>query len=321
MARPTIRRGSTGAHVRALQAALKLNADGNFGPTTEAAVHRLQREHGLTADGVVGPVTWEIIDRFHELPPEAELPPDPLDRMTKDALSTLAISSPIARYHWRNRGPAPRGYIKGMAVAYATVVHKFRAGNPAALEMAKANTHNADRDALSWYAGIFNELGMNNDRAGLDTLRHLFVLLLGLGMRESTGRHCLGRDVSAKNKTHLTAEAGLFQASWNFSISSPHIVELFDQFHAAGPTSQCNLEIFREGVNCTKSQWANHGSGKGVHFQQLTKSCPQFAVESVAVGVRNLRKHWGPINRRDVEIKREADLMFKQVEGAISETS
>lgn len=39
---------------------------------------------------------------------------------------------------------------------------------------------------------------------GTDTLRQLFVLLIGLGMRESSGQYCEGRDRSASN---VTAEA------------------------------------------------------------------------------------------------------------------
>lgn len=57
-ARPTIRRGSTGDHVRTLQRWLALPADGVFGPATEARVKRYQAAHRLTADGIVGPRTW-----------------------------------------------------------------------------------------------------------------------------------------------------------------------------------------------------------------------------------------------------------------------
>ena len=60
---------------------------------------------------------------------------------------------------------------------------------------------------------------MDNDAAGVDTVRHLFVLLIGLGMRESSGKYCEGRDKSASNRSAETAEAGLFQLTMH-----PHII-------------------------------------------------------------------------------------------------
>jgi peptidoglycan hydrolase-like protein with peptidoglycan-binding domain len=44
-----------------LQAALRMQPDGTFGPETEAAIRRLQARHGLPVDGVVGPATWSVI--------------------------------------------------------------------------------------------------------------------------------------------------------------------------------------------------------------------------------------------------------------------
>jgi cell wall-associated NlpC family hydrolase len=54
--------GSSGGDpVKRLQSALHLEADGTFGPETEAAIRRLQARHGLTVDGVVGPATWSVL--------------------------------------------------------------------------------------------------------------------------------------------------------------------------------------------------------------------------------------------------------------------
>ena len=49
--------GSKGPEVAALQTFLNLNADGSFGPKTEAAVKQWQSQNGLVPDGVVGPKT------------------------------------------------------------------------------------------------------------------------------------------------------------------------------------------------------------------------------------------------------------------------
>jgi putative chitinase len=53
----TLRRGSTGPAVQALQTALGISADGSFGPGTEAALMNWQASKGLVADGVAGPRT------------------------------------------------------------------------------------------------------------------------------------------------------------------------------------------------------------------------------------------------------------------------
>lgn len=60
--RPTLRRGSAGPVVVALQQMLGIEpADGLFGPHTEAAVRRAQRSRGLVPDGIVGPKSWAAL--------------------------------------------------------------------------------------------------------------------------------------------------------------------------------------------------------------------------------------------------------------------
>src|SRR5262245_7918892 len=157
---------------------------------------------------------------------------------------------------------------------------------------------------------------MSNDQAGPNTLRHLLVLQMGLGMRESSGRHCEGRDMSADNVSSDTAEAGLFQMSWNASSSSGEMQKLMDQYMSEPP--QCALDIFRQDVSCTESEWDCYGTGRGYDYQKLAKSCPQFAVETTAIGLRNLRQHWGPINRYEVEVMPEADNMLRAVQALMT---
>jgi putative chitinase len=53
----TVRKGSKGETVKAVQKALGAKADGDFGPGTEAAVIAWQRSRGLVPDGIVGPST------------------------------------------------------------------------------------------------------------------------------------------------------------------------------------------------------------------------------------------------------------------------
>ena len=65
----TSKPGDTGAQVKALQRALKAlgysvgAVDGQYGPTTKAAVASFQHAAGLTADGVFGPKTLDALIR------------------------------------------------------------------------------------------------------------------------------------------------------------------------------------------------------------------------------------------------------------------
>ena len=75
--------------------------------------------------------------------------------------------SSIAKYEWLDRGVAPPGYVKGMAVAWATWVDT----ESSALLMAYRNTHRPATDALSYYAGIFRDVEMHNMHDGADSQR------------------------------------------------------------------------------------------------------------------------------------------------------
>ena len=240
-----------------------------------------------------------------------------LDAETIKAVTELAGASAISDYEWNDRGVAPGGYIKGLPVVFATVLHKWKDHDGAALQMAHKNTHLPDVDVLSWYADIFDELGMPNEESGVDTLRHLFVFLLGLGMRESSGQHCCGRDMSASNVTADTAEAGLYQASWNLRSCSPALPKLFHEYNSKPGEAAAWLKIFSEDVECDADDWSCYGTGAGREYQKLAKLCPAFAVEVAAIGLRKRRQHFGPVNRKEVEVKPEADEMFKAVQDLI----
>src|SRR5262245_34028168 len=228
------------------------------------------------------------------------------------AITKIAGNSQLARVSWRDRGRAPIGYIKGMALTYARVCLKLRDGNAAASYMARANTGDSSRDALAHYAPHFAALGMRNDVSGIDTLRHLFVLLIGLGMRESSGRYCEGRDMSVTDVSAETAEAGLFQTKFKDIADSPLLQELFT-YYLANPSGFA--AVFREGVTCRWDLDENFGDGDGRKFQELSKKCPAFAVEVAGVGLRQMRTLWDP---KEVEMRLECDDMLRQVQELVN---
>jgi uncharacterized protein (TIGR02594 family) len=312
--RAQIKKGSTGPDVVYLQTALGIPADGQFGSVTDAAVRGYQTATGLTSDGVVGPATWDKVDA---LVARMEAGHAGISDALIADIAELAKTAPIQSYSWKDRGKSPPGYIAGMGQCYALALTWLNENppDPAAVEMAQ-KAGNGDTDALAWYSAEFTKLGMNNSVAGKDTLRHLFVLMIGLGMRESSGEYCCGRDQSASNVTSDTAEAGLFQTSWNIKTASPNLPTLMDDYWE---DPRGFLRIFADKVDPSASDLQVFGSGQGAMYQWLAKYSPAFAVMVTAIGLRSRRNHWGPINNKAAELRDEADDFLKEVETLVQQ--
>ena len=159
---------------------------------------------------------------------------------------------------------------------------------------------------------------------GLNEIVHnqqVVARLTGLGMRESSGEHCCGRDTSASNTPAETAEAGAWQTSWNSHVFSTELPLLFDKYMA--DDSGCLLDVFSQGVTCSASNWESYGSGDGFDFQELEKNCPAFAAEYAAVMLRvsgGSVGHYGPLRTRAAEVRPECDELFQQVQAIIAQT-
>jgi hypothetical protein len=178
---------------------------------------------------------------------------------------------------------------------------------------------NAANDVFDTCNDQFIIAGMPNyGQSERDRLRHLYAFLTGLGMRESSGRYCEGRDMSASNTSSDTAEAGLFQQSWNLRSTNSAIVTLYEQFN--GPLA-CRgyVEIFRQGVESNDGEFDCYGSGDGERFQETCKLAPEFAAATAAIGLRTLCNHWGPVNRGEVTLLPSLDDVYRRVQIIVDE--
>jgi peptidoglycan hydrolase-like protein with peptidoglycan-binding domain len=313
--RPVIAKGDDGPAVVSVQTSLGLKADGDFGSITDGAVRGFQAAAGLAADGVVGPKTWSALDDLDSRKAMgARLPEEQIARIVE-----IAESSEIASYSWRDRGVAPKGYTAGIALCFALAATRLAENHPTALVLAQADRNDADEDALTWYRAKFKTtLETDNSEDGIDTLRSVFVMLLGLGMRESSGRYCEGRDMSASNVSAETAEAGMHQTSYNIRSFSDQIPLLLKAYWK-NPNGF--LTTFDNGVSPKGEELANFGSGDGAKHQFLSKFAPAYHAYVTAIGMRFGRQHWGPINRSEVELREEANEMLLAVQHYLSSDS
>jgi hypothetical protein len=305
---PTIAMGDHGPAVEELQAKLGvLTVDGDFGPTSDTWVRAFQAAAGLGKDGVVGPQTWAAVD---DLQHRVNVGEPPLPKAMAEQIYTMAQTSEIADYSWPDRGIPPPGYIAGMALSFAVALRRAEAGDDAAKVMAK-ELGNTDKDALAWYKTELTSKGLKLGTWD-ERLLALFTLMIGLGPRESSGKYCEGRDLSASNVEADTAEASLVQTSWNIRSFSSAIGPLLPEYWE-NPGNGF-LHEFKEGITATKNNLDSFGSGDGARYQFLSRFCPLFHLMVSAVGLRTGRQHWGPIGRREVTIKKEAADLLRDVQ-------
>jgi hypothetical protein len=94
---PVIKRGSRGEAVAYWQGIIGVEADGIFGPITEAATKQYQTDHGLVADGIVGPLTWGTIEHASEPLRMSMEPPAVYDYKQIGPDHYQMVSTPLTR--------------------------------------------------------------------------------------------------------------------------------------------------------------------------------------------------------------------------------
>lgn len=220
-----------------------------------------------------------------------------------EAVTDAARGSACASVRWPDRGRAPISFVRGMALVHAQSFCELGAGIDGPAAAMSRPPGEAGRDALSHY-------GLGGATA-VDRLRELHALGIGLGMRESSGTPTEGRDMAAGNTAAETAEAGLFQTSFNsMRNGEPWLRRLHDAYRAA--PDRCYAAIFAEGARSRTTPEA--GTGPGAEFQRFTKSCPAFAADYAMLMLRVDRGHYGPVNRREAEVRQVCREMLLRVE-------
>ncbi len=236
----------------------------------------------------------------------------------RGAIIALAADSACAKTTWKNRGRAPAGYTKGMALTFARSLCRLyepTLASPATV-MSKANTGVTSKDALAHYASVFSSLRMEVSPSGPDPLLSLYTLGMGLGMRESTGRYCVGWDTTAgANRSSSQAEAGLFQTSYNSMAASAELSKLYAEYRAN--PERCLLDVFKEGASCATQSIL--GTGAGADYQRFSKACPAFSAEYAMIMLRVLRSHYGPINRREAQVILACENMLEKVKTMVQQ--
>ncbi len=237
-----------------------------------------------------------------------------------DQIAAIAADSSCARINWPGRGFAPKAYMRGMALVFARAVCQAERADVRVVSAARATPgpETNKTDALTWYDAQYAALGMSNATDGVDTLRHAYTLLIGLGMRESSGQHCVGRDRSADFTAADSAEAGLFQTSFGARNRHATMAALYEKYKA--DQSACLLDTFKRGVSCPAEDAENFGTGEGNRWQQLTKTCPAFATEYAAVLFRvhgGRKGEFGPLRNRAAQVRPVCDAMLKQVQDLV----
>jgi len=243
----------------------------------------------------------------------------PSSGIYREKIMEIASTSACAKVSWKNRGRAPAAYMKGMALSFARGLCRQQKelgfkNAPGAL-MSRASSGNSAKDALAHYSDVLANAGMPAvNQSGPDTLRVLFTLGIGLGMRESSGKYCVGYDTTASSHTANSSEAGLFQASYDSIGATPELKELYQEYQAN--PQRCHLDIFKQGVSCTNQGIIGAGTAGG-DYQAFNKQCPAFAAEYAMTLIRVLRSHFGPINRKEAEVIPACEVMLGDIENFV----
>ncbi|MDO9181795.1 MAG: hypothetical protein Q7U04_05275 [Bacteriovorax sp.] len=287
---------TTTSHLYASGAKLPVMTDGN-NPTTTAT---------SPAPSNLPPV---------QVVPPIVLPLSPQGGAYIDQIKSLAGASSCASTSWTGRGRAPAGYIKGVTLSYARSLCRLKNNSSLSVIMSAASSGNSAKDALAHYQSVFSALPLSVTTKGEAPLRAVYVLGMGLGMRESSGSYCEGWDRSAgSNRPSSAAEAGAFQTSYDSMVLSPELRKLYNEYLAS--PNRCFLDVFKQGASCGSKNIL--GTGAGADYQAFNIACPAFATEYAMTMLRIQRGHYGPINRKEAQVVPACNKLLISVQDLIN---
>ena len=163
--------------------------DGDFGSITETWVKAFQATCELKADGVVGPITreeatiWMLAQDRYASAAEGACRSDLYDGAD---FGNCRLPWPI--------GCRRRDILRHGAVFCDRCIEQNGVEDDAVDVMSKS-LGGSDVDALAWFKSELTSKGLSL-ATSTDRLRSLFVLMIGLGPRESSGKYREGRDKS-----------------------------------------------------------------------------------------------------------------------------
>lgn len=191
-----------------------------------------------------------------------------------------------------------RGYYYGTLFSMARSICRSSISSAKA-SMLKGSAQSS-RDALYNYSQGSTRVRMYASLSSADEkhLRSTYAILLPHGLMESGGDYKEGVDQSnGSSYQSTTAEAGLFQTSYNVrGLMSKEAVKAIDSLEAEYKANKvaCETNLFSLDLP-SKSHSPSIGSGTGLEFQKLIRSCPALAVEHASVTIRHNMRHYGPL--------------------------
>ncbi|WP_148669149.1 hypothetical protein [Burkholderia pyrrocinia] len=216
-------------------------------------------------------------------------------------ISKSAGSECYLESYKNNRGRAPAKLLRGMVSNFAQEICSPSGASA-------NNLGSPEKDALAYY-----EVPAK--------IENLYALMIGSAMQESSGGTDCGQDSSApENRTGPKAEAGIFQTSYDSINKSSELGKLYEDAKAGDVQCFSNFYAACTGVDKVSGlpRLKNWGSGEGVNFQKITKSCQGFAAKYHSIMLRVDRKHYGPINTKSDEIKPSCVAMFSELRDYMS---